>query len=187
MKKLSLSLSTLVFAFTLLGPSVHASNYPADYCRQYVHIESSESFIIAAVSGGCNSSGDFVIGYKPTGSLSARNPDQIEALVLGHCEWGDNSRSEKITKIILGREWHGKGYLSETFSPDFAPQGCREEFSSFELFFSDGAGNWDSNYGHNYPLNPRGLLYSPGIRTESIQATGVGLDAWRVIVEALTK
>lgn len=141
----------VLLALALQIQVASASNYPPDYSHQTVYAIHRGPALFAHVGSG-TISGD-VIGYKPRGVLARSNPEFIDAIIIVNCNTSAGSASRNYV-VRLGREYHGNGYLNDgTLSlQSFGYNTCFGGNISFEFAFSDGRGNWDSNYGRNYPL-----------------------------------
>lgn len=181
MKFLSLLLVLVGFV-----SNVQASNYPPDYCDQIVTIRHDGPALIANVGSGCWSA--VVLGYKKWGKLADSGLNKIDAVVVGKCNRDENTVMTKTTTIVLGREWHGTGYMSAPFSPySVLPDGCyygpnRNLQVKVEVAFSDGRGNWDSKHlDHWFPV-------PEDQRFKTNEAGGsINFKAWNFIVSEMLK
>lgn len=162
-----------------------ASGYPAHYCHQVVRVVHDGPVLLAHVGSGCDQAE--VVGYKPSGFLAGRNPASIEATFVARCQ-GNGETHEKITRIQLGREWHGVGYLSAPFIySNLVPFGCNQsDPSSISVGVAFSAdGQWDSQFGANYRHPGYGFYGRTDVVSYETGASGFGsmnLAAWDFIV-----
>ena len=178
---MKMALSILAFA---ISSQALASNYPANYCHQVVRALHDGPALFANVSSGCGS--QQVIGYEANGVLAADNPDFVDAVVVAKC--GPDIRTSVVR---LGREWHGKGYMSAGHSfYSYLPQGCYP-FREDRIYVSFSAnGRWDSRYGQNYSFSGQDFYERNDVRVFETHEQGteyVGLRAWDFIVSEMDK
>lgn len=131
-----------------------ASNYPPQFYHQFLTMKRVGSILQSRVANGFFRA-DF-ISYSRLGVLAANNPESLDAVLTFKCESYLGSQIQGTSVIKLGREWSGLGYMSAPFEViSMAPPECRTDYdhlNSYQLAISDGRGNWDSNYGHNYDM-----------------------------------
>lgn len=181
----------LLVAVALSSQLALASNYPSDYCDQSVVAIHEGPALFAHVGSGCLS-GD-VIGYKNNQVLSRSNPSYIDAIVIIGCNTGSGSATRTMT-VRLGREYRGNGYVSDG-NLDLRSMGYNMCFGgsiTYQIAFSDGKNNWDSNYGRNYHINPLDFSQAGGnvVRYNTHEGSGFGkinLKAWAFIVDQLRR
>lgn len=176
-----------VVAFIAVPTVSSASNYPPDYFHQIVRAKHDGAVLFAHVGSGCNS--HEVVGYKGWGKLAASNPESIDAVIKGTCQKDGNTYS-KISVLVLGKEWHGNGYLSNQFETwNLQPSECWGS-RDVELSFAFSAnGQWDSLDGANYVL-PNWFAPSNEIKmynTKEGNCTSVNFKAWDFIVSEMSK
>jgi hypothetical protein len=177
-----INLLSLVTTFISFGAA--ASDYPADYCQQRVHVVNDGASLIARVGSGCTDL--LVIGYKNSGVLATNDVQEIDAVVTGSCS---GSWEKRTTVIKLGKEWNGAGYVNKPSyeKSSVLPGSCYRDTSAIiSVAYSDRKGNWDSRYGQNYNVKSTDL-YSTATKTILSPNYGpeIGLDSWKIIVNEL--
>lgn len=190
-----MKISQFILGLVLLSGVAQASGYPPSYFHQRADVLHKGPMMYAAVSSGTMHAD--VIGYKQSGILARNNPDHIDAIVISECSVYDGSRARIVETVRLGREYHGKGYMSDGtrsflgYSNAYYSLHCAER-PNVQVAFSDGHNNWDSNYGANFPVsqeefsdrnpNSRSLLTHEGSNTGAIN-----LRAWDFIVNEMDR
>lgn len=166
-----------------------ASGYPPDYTHQTVKLLHQGPVVFATVSSGIMNK--IVVGYKRSGFLSQFNRESIEAVIIGDCA-NRGVETQKVTRLKIGREWNGTGYMSIPLHVSgHLPEECR--FMSdwkLSVAFSDGVGNWDSRFGRNYDYSSEdSLAHAPNVIVFSTGDSGVEINqlAWRFITEQMRK
>ncbi len=179
----------LILLSVLIAVSAMASNYPTDYCNQSVSVQHEGPLMVASVASGCF--GKVVFGYKKSGLLVSSMTSKVDLVVKGICE-KRGVQLQKQTVVVMGREWHGTGYMSSAMNPyKFAPDECSVGGTSgvqfrYEFAFSDGQGNWDSRGGANYHM--RSLFWDGSGRQYKTNEAGddINMKAWDIIVSEMS-
>ncbi len=183
MKKLIVFFVAGLTSLTLLASPVPGTAY-----HQKVSIF-KEGPVVTAMVSSYGQSQALVIGYKKSGFLADNNPEKITAVVVKECFFGGGHQS-KVSKILLGQEWNGTGYLTHrmdynTIADEFYLCQGRARIS---LAFTDGQ-NWDSKNGANYELI--NFNQENGIPRYDTQSSGyyneINERAWQIIIDEMRK
>ena len=178
----------LTVLMSWVASTANASNYPPDYCHQIVRVLHQGPVLFATVASGCDGGG-LVIGYKNSGYLARKGAHQLDAVITSSCQLSDGSRVTKETVVKLGREYHGTGYMSgEIDGYSLLPDNCRYGLDApIAVAFSDGRGDWDSQYGANYRFVSRDFnRYGKAIPTHEQSYNGKpSFKAWDIIVNEM--
>ena len=183
MKKLALIAGLVVFSAGVLK----ASNYPADYSYQKVHVLTKGPMLAATVGSGIMDQ-KLVIGYKKSGILGAL--DRIFAVVKVTYYGGDGKMKVSERVIEIRKDWHGTGFLTPAMiHQDYIALvdglGFRG-IQRIELAFFSGS-QWDSNYGANYVIDLNELAASNIQFVSQEASTEVSIPCWDFITSQLGK
>jgi hypothetical protein len=167
--------SIFLLTTVLFGAAALASNYPADYCRQFVYSVTKGPLVASIVSGGCSEA--LVVGYKKSGNLAQGFPKSIQARVAVGCLRYNGNYEEGTVTIELGTEWNGTGYLSngEHSISAISPLGCKSGQKISVLLHAE-----------SYTFLVDDIYRGETVRTGDI-FPGIGLESWAAVVNEMKK
>ncbi|MCX5792558.1 MAG: hypothetical protein NTY45_10175 [Elusimicrobia bacterium] len=183
MKKLAIIAGLLIFS----AGGLKASNYPADYSYQKVHVLLKGPALAATVGSGIMDQ-KLVIGYKKSGILGGF--DKIFAVVKVTYYGGDGNMKVSERVLEIQKDWHGAGFLTpamihEDYITLVDGRGFRG-IQRIELAFFSGS-QWDSNYGANYVIEPNELATSNIQFASQESSSEVAIPCWNFITDQLGK